>query len=344
MRLKFLLRPGWLGAIALVVVFAGLCFTTLAPWQFGRSEETEIRNKAIAESFHAEPKPIDQVLPAGRAPDVNTEWSQVLLTGEYLHRSETLAWQRTVLGEPAFEVITPFRLDDGTTVLVDRGYVRPVNGTQAPDYAAAPSGRVTLTARIRADETDSKQRPLFDHDGHRWAYAVNSGTISAGTGLALRPGYVALSEGQPGVLGALPLPRLESGPYFSYALQWIAFGIMAILTIGYLIYTELRPEAAPAWRRQHEDDEDAPTPSGSAAASSATASAASGSATSGSPTSPSTDPTHSTSASDATPTSSRYAAKRKSTPKRRRKLSVAEAIAEEERREAESFERNSRES
>ncbi|GAB3700324.1 SURF1 family cytochrome oxidase biogenesis protein [Saccharopolyspora tripterygii] len=302
MRLKFLLRPGWLGAIALVVVFAALCFTTLAPWQFGRSEETEIRNDAITESFHASPKPLNEVLPAGHAPDVNTEWSQVLLTGHYLPSAETLAWQRTVLGEPAFEVLTPFRLDDGTTVLVDRGFVRPVNGTQAPDYAAAPSGPVTITARIRADETDSKQRPLFDHDGHRWAYAVNAGTISGGTGVALRPGYFALAEEQPGVLGALPLPRLESGPYFSYALQWIAFGIMAIITIGYLIYTELRPDAAPAWRRRDSDEPDAP---------------------------------------EAT-TGSRYAETR--APKRRRKPSVAEAIAEEERREAEALNNNPSES
>ncbi|MDI2032605.1 SURF1 family cytochrome oxidase biogenesis protein [Saccharopolyspora sp. TS4A08] len=343
MRLKFLLRPGWLGAIALVVVFAGLCFTTLAPWQFGRSEEAEIRNKAIAESFHAAPKPIDEVLPAGRTPDVTTEWSQVLLTGEYLHTSETLAWQRTVLGEPAFEVITPFRLDDGTTVLVDRGFVRPVDGTRAPDYAAAPSGRVTLTARIRADETDSKQRPLFDHDGHRWAYAVNSGTISEGTGLALRPGYAALSEGQPGVLGALPLPRLESGPYFSYALQWIAFGIMAIITIGYLIYTELRPDSAPAWRRQDSDGPEPGAPEPDSAHSNSEA---------GRPDSetgrPGSDAAHantsSVQGSAPSPATSRYASSRKSAPKRRRKLSVAEAIAEEERREAESFERNSRES
>ncbi len=305
-RLKFLLRPGWLGAIALVAVFAALCFTTLAPWQFGRSEETEIRNNAIAESFHASPKPLNEVLPAGRAPDVTTEWSQVLLTGQYLQSAETLAWQRTVLGEPAFEVLTPFRLDDGTTVLVDRGFVRPVNGTRAPDYAAAPSGPVTITARIRGDETDSKQRPLFDHDGHRWAYAVNAGTISEGTGVALRPGYVALAEGQPGVLGALPLPRLESGPYFSYALQWIAFGIMAIIAIGYLIYTELRPEAGPAWRR--DADEEARNDGGGG-----------------------------TDSEPGSGAGSRYAGASTSTRKRRRKLSVAEAIAEEERREAEAL-------
>ncbi|GAA2777351.1 SURF1 family protein [Saccharopolyspora taberi] len=251
MRLKFLLRPGWLALIALVVVFASLCFTLLAPWQFSRNEQAQARNNAISESFRAEPKPLAEVLPAGQAPDERTEWTQVRVTGRYLPEAETLAWQRTVLGEPAFEVLTPFRLADGTTLLVNRGFVRPVDGTRAPAYEPAPSGDQTLVARVRSDEHDSDNRPAFTHDNHRWVYAVNARTVGDGTGLALRPGYFALADGQPGGLGTLPLPRLESGPYFSYALQWISFGVMAILAIGYLIYSELRPkeEAAPGRRK-----------------------------------------------------------------------------------------------
>ncbi|GAA4858889.1 SURF1 family cytochrome oxidase biogenesis protein [Saccharopolyspora rosea] len=241
MRLKFLLRPGWIGLIVLVVVFSSLCFTLLAPWQFRRNEENQAQNDAIIQSFHAAPRPLADVLPGDKAPDQRTEWSRVTFRGHYLPQAEVLGWQRTVQGEPAFEVLTPFRLDDGTSLLVDRGYVRPVNGTRAPAYAPPPPGEVTLTARVRADEQDSKHRPLFEHDGHRWAYAVNSQTVGQGSGVALRPGYFALVDGQPGVLEPLPLPQLDSGPYFSYALQWIAFGVMAILAIIYFVVTEVRP-------------------------------------------------------------------------------------------------------
>ena len=250
MRLKFLLRPGWLGLIALVVVFASLCFTLLAPWQFSRNEQAQARNNAISQSFHAAPRPLAEVLPGGQAPDERTEWAQVRLTGQYQPQAETLAWQRTVLGEPAFEVLTPFRLTDGTTLLVDRGFVRPVDGTRAPAYAAAPAGEQTIVARVRTDEHDSDNRPAFAHDNHTWVYAVNARTVGDGTGLALHPGYFALVDGQPGGLDPLPLPRLESGPYFSYALQWIAFGAMAILAIGYLIYSELRPQEGTPGKRK----------------------------------------------------------------------------------------------
>ncbi|MHA6803010.1 SURF1 family cytochrome oxidase biogenesis protein [Salinifilum ghardaiensis] len=240
MRLKFLLRPGWLGTIALVVVFATLCFTVLAPWQFSRNDERQQRNDAISESFHSPPEPLREVLAPGERPSARTEWQQVTVRGRYLPEHEHLGWQRTVHGEPAFEVLTPFRTTGGTVLLIDRGFVRPINGTRAPDYAAPPRGEVALTARVRANEHDSENRPAFEHDGQRWVYAINSGTVAADTGLPLRPGYFVLGEGQPGVLSPLPLPRLESGPFFSYALQWIAFGAMAVIAIGYLVYTESR--------------------------------------------------------------------------------------------------------
>lgn len=246
MRFTFLLRPGWIALILLVGVFSTICFTLLAPWQFSRHAETQARNAAIKESFHAKPRPLEQVLPDGRAPSARTEWMQVTFTGHYLPDSEVLAWQRTVLGQPAFEVLTPFRLENGRALLVNRGYIRPVQSTRAPDYPAPPTGEVTLTARIRLNEHDAEQRPMFRHDGHQWTYAINSETVQQGTGVELRPGSFSLVAGQPGVLEPLPLPQLNSGPYLSYAMQWLIFGTMAPLAVGYLVFTEARSSKAPS--------------------------------------------------------------------------------------------------
>ena len=45
--MRFLLRPGWLAFIALVVGFAVACYTLLAPWQFGREDQREAQERAI---------------------------------------------------------------------------------------------------------------------------------------------------------------------------------------------------------------------------------------------------------------------------------------------------------
>jgi cytochrome oxidase assembly protein ShyY1 len=243
-RLRLLLRPGWLALTALVLIFAGVCFTLLAPWQFWRHEQRAATNDAIASSAGAAPAPIDTLLPDGRAPGAGTEWRTVTVTGRYLVEDEVVARLRTVLGQPALEVLTPFQLGDGSVVLVDRGYVRPVQGDQAlavPDFAAPPTETVTLTARVRADERDPRHRAAERRDGRLQVYAVGAGVVAQATGLDIRPGYLQLDAGSPGVLAALPLPELEAGPFLSYALQWIAFGTMAILAWLYFTWREIKP-------------------------------------------------------------------------------------------------------
>ena len=244
MRLRLLLRPGWLASTALVLVFAGVCFTLLAPWQFGRHEERSTTNDAITHSANAEPADLETLLPYGAKPGPGTEWRTVRVEGRYLADDEVVARLRTVLGQPAFEVLTPFETTGGAIVLVDRGFVRPIQGNQAvaiPDFAAPPTGTVTLTARLRADERDPRELRAESENGRRQVYAVGSDIVARATGLDIRPGYLQLEDRNPGVLGPLPLPELDAGPFLSYALQWITFGAMALLAWLYFTWREIRP-------------------------------------------------------------------------------------------------------
>ncbi|MFC4004342.1 SURF1 family protein [Prauserella oleivorans] len=247
MRWKLLLKPGWLALTLVVFVFATVCYTLLAPWQFHRHEERAAQNAAVSASTTAPSRPLSQVLPAGQAPTERTQWQRVLVTGTYLPDAEVIARLRTVQGEPAFEILTPLRTTDGQIVLVDRGFVRPDNDTGVPRYAAPPRGQVTVEARLRLDERDPEARDAFADattKGRLHAYTVDSQVVGRATGLDIRPGYVQLEPGQPGVLTALPLPQLEAGPFLSYALQWIAFGTMTLLGWLYFTVRELKPGGA----------------------------------------------------------------------------------------------------
>ncbi|WP_447005790.1 SURF1 family cytochrome oxidase biogenesis protein [Saccharothrix isguenensis] len=239
MRLKFLLQPGWLALTLAVWVFAGACFTLLAPWQFSRDVERAAQNNAVTSSVRTDPVPVTTVLDR---PNADIEWQRVTLTGRYLPEGQAVARLRTVQGEAAFEVLTPFQLTDGPIVLVDRGYVRPVNGIRVPELKAVPTDEVTLVALARREESD--QREAFQEDRHRQVYSVNSAVVGRAAGLEIRPGYFQLTEGQPGVEESLPLPKLDAGPFFSYALQWIAFGAMALGGWLYFTVREVRPGGA----------------------------------------------------------------------------------------------------
>lgn len=248
MRWRFLLRPSWVALTAAVVCFAVAAFTLLAPWQFRRAAERAERNAAIERSFSTPPQPLRTVLAAGVAPTQGTEWRQVQITGRYLPSAEMVVRLRTVQGQPAYEVLVPLRLANGSAVLVDRGYLRPAEGVRVPGYPPAPAGETTVTGRLRADEPDPHGGEVVQQDGHRQVYAVNTRTVAAATGVPLEPGYVQLVDGAPGALSTLPLPQLSPGPSFAYALQWLAFGTMAPLGLAYFAWREAtgrRPEQWP---------------------------------------------------------------------------------------------------
>ncbi|MGV9411680.1 SURF1 family cytochrome oxidase biogenesis protein [Nocardia sp. NPDC003693] len=273
-RLTFLLRPSWLILAVVVAGFAYLCFTVLAPWQLGKNTSTAERNQRIEDSVDAAPVDVRGMLD-GTGTD--TEWRRVTATGTYVPESTVLVRLRHLSSAPAFAVLTPFRLDDGRTLLIDRGLIAAVDGTRAPRVPEPPAGAQTLEARVRASEGVPADKPPMTEDGYRQVYSIDTTQLSAFLNLPLttvpttgRPGYLQLDEGQPGVFTPVALPQLEDGPYLSYGLQWLAFGVMAPLGLGYFVYAEMR-----ARRRERGESAPAATTPTSAPATEPTAPAAS---------------------------------------------------------------------
>jgi cytochrome oxidase assembly protein ShyY1 len=240
---KFLLRPGWIALVVAVVGFAVAAFTLLAPWQFGREAQRDAQQRAIDAASATAPVRLAELVPPGESATSEDEWRQVTLTGNYLPDREGLVRLRVVDGQPAFEVLTPFRTDEGRTVVVNRGSITAASGSVVPDYPPPPAGPVTLTARLRLDETDPQGRAAIEDDGHRQIYAASSRAMAAATGLALEPGFLQLAPGQPGVLRPLDVAPTAGGdaPFtnFSYALQWLTFGVIALVALGYFVRLEL---------------------------------------------------------------------------------------------------------
>ncbi len=183
------------------------------------------------------------------------EWRQVTVTGTYLPDAEAVVRLRVYDGKPAFEVLTPLRTADGQVVAVDRGYATAASGATVPAYAAPPTGEVTLTARLRVDETDPDHRPPFTADGHRQLYVTDARTLATATGLPITPGYLALAAGQPGVLAPLPVvpaAAQSAAPFtnFSYALQWLTFGAIAVFALVYFVRLEMLQRQLATTRRR----------------------------------------------------------------------------------------------
>ncbi|MGV0875121.1 SURF1 family cytochrome oxidase biogenesis protein [Mycolicibacterium sp. XJ879] len=239
-RWAFLLRPQWLALFVVVIAFAYLCFTVLAPWQLGKNTQTSRENAQIAQSLKADPVPVTSLLPDQDSAAPDEQWRLVTATGRYLPEAQVLARLRVVEGEPAFEVLVPFAVADGPTVLVNRGYVRPVEASGVPEIPPVPGDEVTIVARLRDSEGLARGKEPMRQDGTQQVYSINIDQISRLTGVPLTGSYLQLTGDQPGGLGELALPHLDAGPFLSYGIQWITFGIIAPIGLGYFVYAEVR--------------------------------------------------------------------------------------------------------
>ncbi|MGB6182822.1 MAG: SURF1 family protein [Rhodococcus sp. (in: high G+C Gram-positive bacteria)] len=254
-RLSFLFRPGWLALAAVVILFAYLCFSVLAPWQLGKNTSTSARNDQISRSFDADPVDAESLI-ADRSVTPDEDWRRVDVSGTFAADSDVVVRLRSVDDTPAFEVLTPFVIDADTTIMVNRGYVLPTTGIDVPTFAPPPAGPVTVEGRLRTSEPPVDGKPAVAGPGVPQVYTITPGQVGELTGTDPIDGYVQLAEDQPGGLGVIALPQLEAGPYLSYGLQWLAFGVMAPLGLAYFVRAEIEERRRSA---RIEDTEPEPT-------------------------------------------------------------------------------------
>ena len=267
------LTPGWVIAAVLILTFSYFAFTFLAPWQLGKNARLEQRNDQIVEAFDHDPVPLADVVNADGSLDQDREWSRVTATGHYLPQ-DVLLRLRPVDRTPAFQVLTPFQLDSGDVLLVNRGWVPAQNSTQVPEIAPAPTNTVTLTGMLLEGEATSPTAPMEDQ-GYQMVYSISPEQVGELTGTQMLSPYLQLLSGEPGVLEAIPLPQLETGNHLSYGLQWILFGILGPVGLAYFAFAENRER-----KRYREEQEqllaDAAQPAASAPATTPVSDPASG--------------------------------------------------------------------
>jgi cytochrome oxidase assembly protein ShyY1 len=240
----FLLSRRWIGFAVFVVVLAGIC-VRMGVWQFDRLDERRDSNEIIARHLAADPVPIAAVLRPGGTVDESTEWTRVRASGVYDVEHEVTVKFTTRDGAPGVDVVTPLRLPDGTTILVDRGWLQTENTTARPtNVPAPPSGRVSVTGWLRPDSgaDDDAVRPVGGQ-----VRAISSAGLAPSTPGRLYGGYLNLRSQQPAAetpLALEPRPELGQGPHFFYGLQWWFFGLLAVIGYVWFARDELKERRA----------------------------------------------------------------------------------------------------
>lgn len=235
---RHFVTPGWIITILLVIGFSYAAIMVLSPWQLHKDDAIVARNEHVDEAFKVDPTDFDTIFNADGSIKGDQEWMRVQVSGHFLADKEVLLRLRPVESGPSYQALTPFQLDDGRIMLVNRGFETTTAGAM-PDVPRATTDEVTIVANARLNEAVPETAPM-NEGGYDQVYGINTQQVSEVTGLRLGTDYLQLTDGSPGVLTPLPIPTLDRGNHLSYGFQWIAFGIMAPLGLGYMAYSEVR--------------------------------------------------------------------------------------------------------
>ncbi|WP_105974851.1 SURF1 family cytochrome oxidase biogenesis protein [Streptomyces geranii] len=267
---RFLLSRQWviLTLVALVLIPTMI---RLGIWQMHRYEERTARNDLVAAALSADPVPVERLTSAGHTVTTGERYHTVSAKGRFDTSDEVVVRRRTNSDdEVGYHVLTPFVLDDGKVLLVNRGWI-PADGpsqTAFPSIPAPPKGEVTVTGRLMPSETTAASG-IKDLKGlpDRQIMLINSAQEARRLGAEVLGGYIVLTTPEPkgDTPELLGKPGNENAALnYAYAIQWWLFS--AAVPLGWVILVrrerrdraEAAAEAASAAREAQESPDGEP--------------------------------------------------------------------------------------
>ena len=221
-RWRTLVLPAVMTAVGIVVLM-GLGF-----WQLERLLWKSALVALIETRVHTAPGRIVAEPDWPRWTAADDEYRRVQLAGTLLHDKETLVHGNAPRNARAnvingFFVLTPLRLPEGGTVIVNRGFVPPELADPARRPGSQPQGELVVTGLVRASQPRGWFVPKDDPAKGQW-YSRDARTIAAATGLSRAAPFVVDADAdptQPWPKGGLTVVRFPNN-HFEYALTWFA--------------------------------------------------------------------------------------------------------------------------
>jgi surfeit locus 1 family protein len=215
-------------ALAIGLAAAAL-FLRLGVWQVQRHAERRDRNEMLATRLAAPPIDLDTLIADTSVPD-SLHFRRAFVHGVFDFERQLIVTARSRGGVPGVHVVTPL-LREGSAVLVERGWLFAPDGRTAE----LDSVREADSALVRGVLTQAPDLPEITSPDTLWPRRARSADPTD-----LQPAYpyplfplklrrTELEQERAGGLRAVPVPELSGGPHLSYAVQWFAFAVIALV-------------------------------------------------------------------------------------------------------------------
>lgn len=225
----------------MTAIFAGTC-VVLSLWQFERRKEAQVEIERVLSNYESAPLPLSEVLTTLESYSEEDKWKPITVTGVYLSEEQLIVRSRPREQQAGVEILTPLLTDSGEVFIVDRGWL-PANADSADPYVIPkpPEGEVTVVARLKASEPSIPGRGMVDDQVATVELPLIAEILSQPT---YTGAYGLLDSENPSSVDDTLLPAkkpsLDEGAHLSYALQWIMFGVLAFIGLGWAVRNEIR--------------------------------------------------------------------------------------------------------
>ena len=210
----------------------------LGVWQLDRAAQKSQLQQALDQRSAMAPLTAAE-LPRRAAEVPALQHRRVVLRGQWLSGASVYLDNRPMNGRAGFYLVTPLRLDDGSAVLVQRGWLprdmQDRTRVATPPETAASAvvlGRIA-PALARLYEFDAAATGAIRQNLDVEAFALEAK-------LPLRPWVLIQDDNSPplsdGLLRQWPAPESGLAKHHGYAFQWFS---LSALTIGLYVWFQI---------------------------------------------------------------------------------------------------------
>ncbi len=166
------------------------------------------------------------------------EFRRVAVTGTFDHGHEFYLAARSQNGNVGYWIGTPFKTEQGETVLINRGWVPEEKKLPEARAEAQATGTVTINGVIRLPQVKAYFQPENEAAKNVWFY-IDPRQMAAFAGLPMRDDFYLDADAAPNP-GGFPIggqTRIElPNDHLQYAITWalLALSLAAVYVIYHL--------------------------------------------------------------------------------------------------------------
>ena len=234
-----------LGTLVFLALLALAALLALGTWQLQRRDWKETLVATLDARLNAAPMNLPAQAEWHGLDRAEMEFRRVAFAAAFLHHEEALVYTpgsnlRPDVAGPGYWVFTPARLNDGSVVAVNRGFVP--EGRQDP--ATRPAGQVAeivdIVGTIRWPEARGLFTPADNPGRNLWFVRDHTAMARQKSWGAVAPFFIDQEAPQPP--GGLPkpgkiVPNLPNN-HLQYAITW--YGLALVVAVMLLLFAVQR--------------------------------------------------------------------------------------------------------